>query len=81
MLYRVEYFSEIHPDPSDLQMTQMVKVAACLFAADANDANAIFSNNVPDEYPVRSLIAIAPMTPMVLESHMLEVSRGPRAVQ
>lgn len=80
-MYRIIYFSEIHPNEADLAQTQMVKLTVNLFAIDCTDALRAFSDNVPDEYPVRSMIACMPVNPDILESSLLEIKRGPRVVQ
>lgn len=79
-LHRIIYISRVHPDPSDLNAVVMVKVTVHLFALDAAEAYAVFSNNVPEDYPVFMMIQCGPVQPGVGEESMLDVKRGPRAL-
>lgn len=79
-LHRIMYISEVHPDDSDLSATAMVKCTVHLFAVDAAEAYALFSNNVPENYPVFMLVSCAPVQPGIPEDSMLEIARGPRPV-
>lgn len=79
-LHRILYISKVHPDDNDLNVTAMVKCTVHLFAVDAAEAYALFSNNVPEDYPVFMLISVSPAQPGVPEDSLLEVTRGPRAL-
>lgn len=79
-LYRVMYISKVHPDERDLNAIAMVQCTLHLWALDAADAYALFSNNVPEHYPVFVLISIAPVNPDIPFDSMLDIARGPRAV-
>lgn len=79
-LYRVIYFS-VTRDETDLNQVWVHKCTVHLFAEDCNDAYALFSNNVPEHYPCNLMISCAPVQPDIGEDSMLEVVRGPRAVQ
>lgn len=79
-LYRIVYFSKVHPDESDLNKVAIVRCTVHLFSLDANEAYALFSNNVPENYPVFILVSVQPVSPDVPEDSILEVTRGPRAL-
>lgn len=80
-LYRVSYISRVHPDDTDLNKVAMLQCAVHLFALEMRDAYEMFSANVPENYPVTLLISIQPVQPDIPEDSMLEIVRGPRAVQ
>ena len=79
-LYRVMYISKVHPNDADLNMVAMVQCMLHLWATDAADAYALFSNNVPEHYPVFVLISVAPVNPDIPEDSLLKVERGPRSL-
>lgn len=79
-LYRVIYISKVHPDDGDLNKVAMAQCTLHLFATDAAHAYALFSNNVPEHYPVFVLVSVGPVSPDVPRDSMLEIVRGPRAV-
>lgn len=80
-LYRVVYISRVHPDDSDLNKVAMLRCVVHLFAFDGAEAYQVFSNNVPENYPVTLLVTVGPVEPEIPEDSMLTITRGPRAVQ
>lgn len=78
-LYRVTWLAKVHPNDGDLSQVALAQVVAHLWAQDANEAYATFSNNVPEDFPVLYLLAIGPVAG-IEEDSMLDIKRGPRAV-
>lgn len=79
-LYRIKYFSKVHPDDADLDSFTIVDCTLHIFAFDANEAFALFSNNVPEHYPVFILVSIQPVSPDIPEDSMIQIQRGPRSI-
>lgn len=79
-LYRILYFSRVHPDDTDLARYTIVKCTIHLFAIDANEAISLFSNNVPDDYPVLIVVSVMPVSPDIPEDSMIKIERGPRRI-
>jgi len=78
-LYRITWLSKVHPNDGDLSQVALAQVVAHLWAQDQREADQIFSNNVPEDFPVLCVIAIAPVGG-IEENSMLEIARGPRAI-
>lgn len=78
-LYRLVWLSRVYPDDADAGKCIVVKCTGHLFATDANEAYQLFSNNVPEDYPVWYLMMIGTVQG-VEEDSMLEIKRGPRAI-
>lgn len=78
-LYQIVYLSKVHPDDGDLSQVALAQVVCHLFAQDVNEAYMLFSNNVPEDFPVLYVGEIRPVAG-VSDDSMLEIRRGPRAV-
>lgn len=86
-LYKLHYFSRVHPDESNINVVAWFDCKIHVFAVDATEALTALHDNTPEGYPVSLLVAVLPVSPDVPADSMIEVGSieagplGPREIE